>query len=416
MARGARRIAAFGVVLTCVLVLAGRAWAPEGLPVAAPLLVTRAFVERADTVRPNETLSDLFARQRIVGADMLALLGALPDLNPRRVRPRTVFEFRTAVGATTPERVRVRTSDTAYLRADRGPDGGWVAARDPIDWSIDVERIHGTIQSSLYETIDTLIPNSVMPALARSQLAWDLADAVFPWQIDFTRDIRPGDGFTVVYERLRSALGEVRYGRVLAAVVETSGVENTAYVLSDGEGRNAYYDAEGRSLRRAFKMYPVQFRRISSNFSRSRLHPVLGVMRPHLGTDFAADVGTPIEATGDGTVIRAGRWGGLGIMVAIRHAKDIETRYGHMSRIASGIRPGVRVRQGQVIGYVGMTGLANGPHVHYEFLKNGRQLNPRRVDLGDGEPVPAALRATFDSVRTAFDRLLGRASRVTKVD
>jgi murein DD-endopeptidase MepM/ murein hydrolase activator NlpD len=163
-------------------------------------------------------------------------------------------------------------------------------------------------------------------------------------------------------------------------------------------------------------MYPVQFRRISSNFSRSRLHPVLGVSRPHLGTDFAADVGTPIEATGDGTVIRAGRWGGLGIMVGLRHAKGIETRYGHMSRIAAGIRPGVRVRQGDVIGYVGMTGLTNGPHVHYEFLKNGRHLNPRRVDLGDGEPVPAAQRPAFDSARVAFDRLLGRPPRVAKVN
>jgi murein DD-endopeptidase MepM/ murein hydrolase activator NlpD len=414
MPRGARRAAALGVALTGVLVLAGRARGPERLPVALPLVVTRAFVEHGDTVRPNETLSDLLARQRIVGGDMLALLDALTDLNPRRVLPRTVFEFRTMVGAAVPEWVRVRTNDTTFLRASRGPDGGWRAARDRVEWSVDVERIDGAIQSSLYETVDALIPDSVMPALARSQLAWDLADAVFAWQIDFTRDIRPGDRFTVLYERLNSSLGEVRYGRVLAAVVETSGVENTAYVLSDGEGRNAYYDTAGRSLRRTFKMYPVQFRRISSNFSRSRLHPVLGVSRPHLGTDFAADVGTPIEATGDGTVIRAGRWGGLGIMVAIRHAKDIETRYGHMSRIAVGIRPGVRVRQGDLVGYVGMTGLTNGPHVHYEFLKNGRQLNPRRVDLGDGEPVPAALRATFDSVRVAYDRVLGHTSRVAQ--
>jgi murein DD-endopeptidase MepM/ murein hydrolase activator NlpD len=414
MPRGARRAAALGVALTGVLVLAGRARGPERLPVAVPLVVTRAFVERADTVRPNETLSELLARQRIVGADMLALLDALGDLNPRRVLPGKVFEFRTMVGETVPEWVRVRTNDTTFLRAGRDLDGGWRAARDRIEWAVDVERIDGAIQSSLYETVDALIPDSVMPALARSQLAWDLADAVFAWQIDFTRDIRPGDRFTVVYERLNSSLGEVRYGRVLAAVVETSGVENTAYVLSDGEGRNAYYDAAGRSLRRAFLMYPVRFRRISSNFSRSRLHPVLGISRPHLGTDFAADVGTPIEATGDGSVIRAGRWGGLGIMVAIRHAKDIETRYGHMSRIAVGIRPGVRVRQGDLVGYVGMTGLTNGPHVHYEFLKNGRQLNPRRLDLGDGEPVPAALRATFDSVRVGYDRVLGRTPRVAQ--
>ena len=135
---------------------------------------------------------------------------------------------------------------------------------------------------------------------------------------------------------------------------------------------------------------------------------MLKTSRAHLGTDYAANIGTPIEATADGTVIRAGRWGGYGIMVGLRHARDIETRYAHMSRLAPGIRPGVRVRQGEVIGFVGMTGLVSGPHVHYEFLKNGRHLNPRSVDLGDGEPVPKARRAEFNTVRETFDRFLGR--------
>jgi murein DD-endopeptidase MepM/ murein hydrolase activator NlpD len=222
----------------------------------------------------------------------------------------------------------------------------------------------------------------------------------------------------VVYERLVSALGEIRFGRVLAANIETAGSENPAYVLTDAEGRNAYYDAEGKSLRRAFLRNPVKFRRISSSFSRARFHPVLKTTRPHLGTDYSARPGTPIEATGDGTVVRAGRWGGYGIMVGIRHPKGIETRYAHMQGVGAGIHSGVRVRQGQVIGYVGMTGVANGPHVHYEFLKNGRHVNPRRADLGDGEPVPAARRAEFETVRAGFDRLLGRqpSPSVAKVD
>jgi murein DD-endopeptidase MepM/ murein hydrolase activator NlpD len=408
MARGTRRIALLGGVFVAGVVVVSLAWSGERLPVAAPIVVTRAYVEQADTVRAGETLSDLFARQQVVGADLLAVLDALEGLNPRRIRPKTIFEFRYPFGEDRPDRVRVRVSDEAFLRADREGDG-WTGTRERVDWAIERERVTGAVQSSLYETLDALIPDSVLPTLGRSQLAWDLADEVFPWQIDFTRDIHPGDGFVVVYERLMSSLGEVRYGRVLAADIETAGQENTAYVLSDGEGRNAYYDAQGRSLRRAFKMYPVKFRRISSGFSRGRFHPVLRTTRAHLGTDYAADTGTPIEATGDGTVIRAGRWGGYGIMVALRHPKGIETRYAHMSRLASGIRPGVRVRQGQIIGFVGMTGLANGPHVHYEFLKNGRHLNPRRVDLGNGEPVPARLRAQFDSVRAAYDHLLGRS-------
>jgi murein DD-endopeptidase MepM/ murein hydrolase activator NlpD len=158
-------------------------------------------------------------------------------------------------------------------------------------------------------------------------------------------------------------------------------------------------------------MYPVKFRRISSRFSRARLHPVLRTSRPHLGIDYAAAVGTPIEATADGTVLRAGRWGSYGIMVGLRHVRSIETRYAHMSHLAPGIRPGVRVRQGQVIGFVGMTGLVSGPHVHYEFLKNGRHLNPRSVDLGDGEPVPSARREEFERVRDAFEGLLEQSGR-----
>ena len=166
-----------------------------------------------------------------------------------------------------------------------------------------------------------------------------------------------------------------------------------------------YYDAEGRSLRRAFLRYPVQFRRISGGFGR-RYHPVLRRYRAHLGTDYAAVSGSPIRATADGVVRRSGRWGGYGIVVTIRHPKAIETRYAHMSRVATGIRPGVRVTQGQTIGYVGMTGLATGPHVHYEFLKNGRQVDSRGVDLGDGDPVSDELRPEFEKAKATLNAAL----------
>ncbi|MDH4043791.1 MAG: M23 family metallopeptidase [Gemmatimonadota bacterium] len=396
-----------GLALGGLLVFAWGSTTAERLPVAAPIVVTRSFIEHADTVRRNETLSELFARQGIGGNELIGVLDALDGLDPRRVQPRTVFEFTTPVGESHPEGIRVRVSRDAFAVAKLGPDG-WRGAREEVTWTVQTLRIVGDIQSSLYETLDDLVPDTVLDRPGRAQLAWDLADGVYAWEIDFTRDIRPGDRFTVLFEHLTSSLGERRYGRVLAANVQTAGVEHTAYVLSDAEGRNAYYNADGMSLRRAFKMYPVQFRRISSNFNRGRMHPVLKTRRAHLGTDYAADQGTPIEATADGTVIRAGRWGGYGIMVGIRHVKDIETRYAHMSRLAPGIRAGVRVRQGDVIGFVGMTGLASGPHVHYEFLKNGRQLNPRGVDLGDGEPVPAARREEFAQALAAFDGLLGR--------
>jgi murein DD-endopeptidase MepM/ murein hydrolase activator NlpD len=406
MPRSARRTFGAGLVLAA---LAAAVWGAAGtrLPTLPPIVVTRSFIEHADTVRRNETLSDLFARQGIGGTELLAVLDALDGLDPRRVLPRTEFAFATPVGGTAPERVRVRLNDDAFLVAERGADG-WRGSREEITWAIGSARVTGTVQSSLYETIDRLVPDTLLNAQARGALVDDLADGIYGWVIDFTRDIHPGDPFTVVFEYLTSSIGERRYGRVLAASVYTAGKERTAYVLTDDEGRNAYFDEDGNSLRRAFKMYPVRFRRISSGFSRSRFHPVLKTSRPHLGTDYAADAGTPIEATADGTVTRAGRWGGYGIIVTLRHAKDIETRYAHMSRVAPGIRPGVRVRQGDVVGFVGMTGVASGPHVHYEFLKNGRHLNPRSVDLGDGEPVPQARRAEFDAARAAFDRALGR--------
>jgi len=255
--------------------------------------------------------------------------------------------------------------------------------------------------------LDEIIPDEVLPSGERARLVWDLADGVFGWVIDFTRDNYPGDDFQIVYERLTSELGDVRYGRILAAKLETRGALNSAYVLTDDDGRNAYFDAEGKSLKRAFKLYPAEFRRISSGFSRNRFHPILKTSRPHLGIDYAASTGTPIMATADGTVTRAGRWGGYGIMVAIRHPKDVETRYGHMSRLASGIRAGVRVHQGQVIGYVGMTGLAAGPHLHYEFIKNGRHVDPREAArFGKGDPVPGSRRAEFDALRARYDRFL----------
>jgi murein DD-endopeptidase MepM/ murein hydrolase activator NlpD len=409
MARSARRTVV-GFVAGTLLLLAWRGTQTERLPMAVPIVVTRAFIESADTVRRHETLSELFARQQIVGGELLSVLDALDGLEPRRIRPATVFEFTTPVGDARPERVRVRLSRDAFVVAERGPDG-WRGSREEVTWAVRTIRIVGDVQSSLYETIDALVPDTLLDRGGRAQLVEDIADGVYGWEIDFTREIRPGDRFAVLFEYLMSSEGERRYGRVLAANVRTGKVAHTAYVLSDDEGRNAYYNADGMSLRRAFRMYPVKFRRISSRFSRARLHPVLRTSRPHLGIDYAAAVGTPIEATADGTVLRAGRWGSYGIMVGLRHVRSIETRYAHMSHLAPGIRPGVRVRQGQVIGFVGMTGLVSGPHVHYEFLKNGRHLNPRSVDLGDGEPVPSARREEFERVRDAFEGLLEQSGR-----
>lgn len=404
-----RVLVGIGLAVAAVVALraVSRAIATDDVPVAPPIVVSSAFIERTDTLHTSETLSHLFARHNIAGQELIDLLRAAEPIDPRRVRAGQVFQFRYAVYAPRPEQVIVRLDSDRILTLSHDSIAGWQGQLQSVFWTVSTEVARGRIRTSLYETIDELIPPSVLSSAERARLAWDLADGVFGWVIDFTRDNYEGDRFQIVYERLHSELGDVRFGRILAATIETRGRENAAYVLPDEEGRNVYYDAEGRSLRRAFKLYPAEFRRISSGFARNRFHPVLKTRRPHLGVDYAANVGTPIMATGDGTIIRAGRWGGYGIAVAIRHPKGIETRYAHMSGLARGIHAGGRVRQGQVIGYVGATGLANGPHLHYEFIKNGRHVDPRSaVKYGEGEPLAKARRGEFEAVKAEYDRLL----------
>ena len=402
-------IGVIGAALVAALV-AWRAASPglaQEIPIAEPIVVTKAFTHRTDRLRRNETLTHMFARHNVEGIELLELVAAARPhgLDPRRVTTAQQFEFRYIVGDEKPHRVRTRIDADAFLQLDRDTLGAWRGATDAIAWTVVQERVSGVIGSSLNDAIHAAITDSILPYGQRDRLIWNVAEDVYGWVIDFYRDLREGDQFSLVYERLTSTAGDVRYGRLLAASIETIGRASTAYVVSDQDNRNVYYDAERRSLRRAFMRYPVQFRRISGGFGR-RFHPILQRYRAHLGTDYAADPGTPIYATANGTVVRAGRWGGYGTVVAIEHAKSIETRYAHMVRVARGMRPGVRVTQGQIIGYVGMTGLATGYHVHYEFLKNGRQVDSRSVDMGDGEPVPEELLELFEATRAAYDRLL----------
>ena len=376
---------------------------------APAILVTAPFHETADTVRRNETLAVVLGRHGIRGPTLYRMLAAAPDHKPRRVPAGQVFEFRYDGTGTQPARVRTRLSPDTVLWLRRDVGGRWREEIERVLWTPEPIRIVGTVHGSLYETLSAIIPDSVLPRAERDRMIYNLADDVFGWEIDFARDVMEGDHFAILFERLVSARGEARYGRLLAAHLEARGEEHTAYVLTAADGSNAYYDAQGRSLRRAFKLAPVPYR-ITSRFSLSRFHPILGIWRPHLGNDYHAPIGTPVEATGDGVIRRASRWGGYGLMVDIRHPHGIETRYAHLSRLATGIRPGVAVKQGEVIGYSGMSGLATAPHVHYEFLKDGRQEDPSHVNLGSGTPVPAAQLAEFTAVRDRFEHLLDATS------
>lgn len=392
-------------LLAAGTVAAGAAFALRGewpwarLHVAPPIVVSEAWAEEADTLLAGETVGELLQRRGVTGLD-LGGLGARLGLDPRRVRAGLVFNFRRSLADSVPERITVRTAPDRRLRFIR-TGAAWSADSEEIRWWPQPVRVAGPIASSLYTGLDAAIADELLPGGERTRLAWDIAD-VFAWQVDFTRDVRDGDRFEVLLEREVSEEGEIRFGRVLAAELRVGGKDLTAFRFAGADGRAAFYDAEGRSLRRAFLQAPVQFRRISSRPGMRR-HPILGTVRRHAGTDYSAAPGTPVLAAGNGVVVRAGWAGGYGNLVELRHANGITTRYGHLRGIARGVRAGARVGQGDVIGYVGSTGLSTAPHLHYEFRVNGQPRDPRRLDLGGGEPIPAALREAFLGER---DRLM----------
>ncbi|HEU5359202.1 MAG TPA: peptidoglycan DD-metalloendopeptidase family protein [Gemmatimonadales bacterium] len=402
MRRALRFVPAAVVVAALVAALAGR-WPWPRLLSAAPIVVESPWVTTTDTLHDGETLSALFARNGISGLSFERVSQELA-LDLRKLRPGTGFTFRRTPAESLPSRVLFRTDPTRDLALEHS-DSGWFGTAIPIDWRPETVRVDGSIENSLYLALDDHVPDSVLDAGERIKLAWDLAD-IYQWQVDFTRDLRAGDHFTVALERLVAPDGEVRYGRVLAGDLVVDGKHLTAYHFDNADGTVGFFDDQGRSLRRAFLIAPLQFRRISSSFSRSRFHPILGIWRHHEGTDYAADYGTPVRAAGNGMVLRAGRYGGYGNLIELRHANGITTRYGHLSRFAGGIRPGVRVTQGETIGFVGATGLATGPHLHYEFRVNGVARDPRRMDLGTGDPVPAKDRTVFQAERARLAALL----------
>jgi murein DD-endopeptidase MepM/ murein hydrolase activator NlpD len=256
--------------------------------------------------------------------------------------------------------------------------------------------VTGTIESSLFAATSA--------AGEGDQLALDLAD-VFAWDVDFNTELQPGDSFRVAVEKQYVEGEFFRYGRVLAAqLVRGSRVLRAVRHEADGQSP-AYYDPDGRPLRKAFLRSPLRFTRISSRFTSSRLHPILNVRRAHLGVDYAAPYGTPVHAAADGLVVAAGWEGGYGRTVRLRHANGYETLYGHLSRVA--VRTGQRVAQGTLVGAVGATGLATGPHLDYRMARNGQYLDPLKVALPPAEPIAPAEQEAFADASRRLLAMLG---------
>ena len=396
--RAGHYVAAGALAAGMLVWAAHEAWPSREIPVALPIVVTSAYDEWADTLRRGQVFSDVLARGGITGREYVAFMKATHTLNPRRMQPGLIFQLRRVKGAPVASRLGVRLAPETHLVMDRLPgDSGWSETVEEIPWAAERLRTTAVIQSNLYDALDAAIPDSFLPVRQRVALAWAIAD-VYDWEVDFTRDLRPGDRVEVLIERLQSPDGEKRFRRILAARVDVAGSPSFAFAFDGANGQGGFYDDRGRSLRRAFLRAPLRFSHISSRFG-GRFHPILRRWRTHEGTDYAASYGTPVRATADGIVTEAGRNGGYGNLIEIRHANGIRTRYGHLSRFAMGLHVGQRVSQEQTIGYVGSTGLSTGPHLHYEFLVNGRPTNPQRKDFGAGAPVASQLKSQFDDAR-----------------
>ncbi len=354
-----------------------------------PILAASAEEIRVEVLGPGQTFGGVLARAEIAHAEQQALLLAFRErANPSRLRVGTEVTLRWARGDDWLRGMDVVVSRDELVRLERD-EFGWRSTLLETPIIVDSVAVAGTIMSDLWTAVVRNERLDGMPIEDRARVI-DLMDRVFQWQLDFSRQIQQGDEYRLVFEREIRPDGSMRTGRILAAELVNAGTPLHAVwfdLHSDGVG--GYYDLDGESLRRAFLKAPLEFRRISSRFNLNRFHPVLRTTRAHIGVDYAANSGTPVMATSDGTVTVRGVQGGYGNLVEIRHANGYVTRYAHLSRFDSSVRAGGRVRQGQVIGYVGMTGLATGPHLHYEMHRSGRAVDPLNVDIPAGDPIPA---------------------------
>ena len=335
-------------------------------------------------VTRNDTLDRIFRRLKLNLAD-LASLRSLPAVRTAldSLRPGELLHLTHRDGELFG--LERRLNETQTLKVSREGDALKAdVLQNPIETR--TRTIRGVIDSSLFEAVEA--------AGAHDQTAVTLAD-IFGWDIDFVLDVRHGDTFVVTYEEIWRDGAFLHDGPIEAAEFVNNGRTYRAVRYTDPDGHTQYYTPDGRSLHKAFLRAPVEFTRVSSRFNSARYHPILNLIRAHKGVDYAAPIGTPVRAAGDGHIRVAGRLGGYGNCVEIEHSRSIVTLYGHLSKFAHGTHVGAHVAQGTVIGYVGMTGLATGPHLHYEYRVNGVFKNPQTVSLPATAPIDARWQADF---------------------
>ena len=358
-----------------------------------------------DTLHSGETLGALLSRRGVTSEAMPRVMGA-SALDARRIAAGMPITVRSDSAGATPREIVFHLAPDRLLHVRRTGDSTWTSSEERLPWVTDTLVVSGRIEENLYQALDDSA--TVLPRSARAELAWTLAD-IFEYRVDMSRELQPGDAFRVLFERLVGANGQTKIGRVLAARMVLSGATTETVRFDEGDGRAAYFDATGRSMQAAFLRAPLAFRRISSVFGL-RKHPILGIWRRHEGTDYVANAGTPVRTIGDGTVTFAGVRGGYGNLIEIRHRNGLVSRYGHLRGFAPGIRAGRSVTIGQTIGFVGMTGLATGPHLHFELLVDGAQRDPSvALKKVAGVPLAPADRPRFDAQLSALLASLGKA-------
>ncbi len=380
-------VAAFGIApgTTLETIPTARVSRPLDVPAIEPLAAEPPRYWAEDRIRRGDTVGSVLARLGVDDPAALALLRSDPLARP-------LYQLR-------PGRpLRVETDDDGQLLRLRSVTGGgtrvalrregerFVEDSDAAAVDVRMRLATGEIRSSLFAAADAAdLPDAVTMQLAE----------VFGGDIDFHKDLKRGDRFAVAYEQ-RLIDGEPQpFARILGAVFVNGGKTLAAYLWRADDGTEAYYSAAGAPLKKAFLRSPMEFSRITSGFSAARFHPILKVSRAHQGTDYAAPIGTPVRATGNGRVIFAGKRGGYGNVVELQHGGSFATLYAHLSRVAPQVRTGARVNQGETIGFVGQTGWATGPHLHYEFRVGNVHRDPQTVALPTAEPVPAAQQARF---------------------
>ena len=363
-------------------------------------LSEKLWVITKGRIKRGQTLESVLRNVSVQRNDWYGIIEEFPKVfNPKHLRPGQRYAiWSDSCGII--HKFQYYPEIELIINIERDSTGNFVAARKTVELVKRTKTLRGEIKTTLYDTI--------LECGQNADLIMSFSD-IFQWDVDFFIDPRPGDEFRMIYEAYYlpnqdslNTIGDfVRYGRILTAQYTLKKTPLIAIYFDNHPQDDGYYTADGKSFQKTFLKSPLNYRRISSYFSSARRHPITRKVRPHYAVDYAAPTGTPVVVSADGTVIDKGRNRGLGNYINIRHKNPrFVTLYGHLSRFAKGIRKGVSVKQRQVIGYVGATGLATGPHLHYAFYENGRPINPLRIKNTSAEPILPENQARFEQVKT----------------